>query len=342
MVTRPLEKFHFDLKNNKPFKLVFPHIPKTGGTTLLYHFRKNFGDNNILSYGPHNRCVRFFANKPQLEELSAQRKSQLRIIQGHGVNDMILPLLPDEKVKLMVVLRNPTGLTRSRYNHHKNGLAKRGIEVTSDSFLRSEKGDIMSQILLKKFNNFFDRSANTRRDRVVSILQKFDYVFTTEQLDAQVGGLMDELALPHELERRRIAEKKSALDATDEQIVDANPLDTEIFETANQVLETKEQHNPFGFDAEGRDRVLSSLNAKTPPEEETLTNMFQDLAKALCKELRAEAGLTKLMSGGPIALSDPGKFRDILTNTWAEYASNLTSERAKISADFKARWLQQN
>lgn len=330
------------MKHDKPFTLVFPHIPKTGGTTLLYHFRKNFGDNNILSYGPHNQCVRFFSDELQLEELTAPQKSQLRIIQGHGVNDMILPLLPSEKIKLMVVLRNPIGLTRSRYSHYKNSLAQRGIEVTSESFLNSEKGDIMAQILLKKFNNFFDRSAKTRRDRVISILQKIDYVFTTEQLDAQVGGMMDELQLPHELERRRIAEKKLVLDTTDDEIAKANPLDMELFETANHILETKGQHNPFGFDAEGRDRVLDSLNAKAPSNDEGIANMFQDLAKALCKELRVEAALAKLDAGGPIALSDPDAFRDVLTRAWAEYASNLTPERAKISANFKANWLKQH
>lgn len=337
-----MEKFHFDLKDKKPFTLVFPHIPKTGGTTLLYHFRKNLGDNNILSYGRHNQCVRFFENEPQLEEMLASDLSKLRIIQGHGVNDMMLPLLPNEKIKLMVVLRNPIGLTRSRYNHNKNSLADRGISVTSENFLASEKGDVISMLLLKKFNSFFDRSAKTRRDRVISILQKFDYVFTTEQLDAQVAGMLDQLSLPHELERRRIAEKKAVLDVTDEELANANALDMELFETANQVLPPNEHHNPFGFDEEGRDRVLRSLGDKLPPQETITADLYNWLADSLCRDLRAEAALAKMAAGGPIALSDPEMFHGILKKTWAEAESNLTPERATISANNKARWLQNN
>jgi len=42
--------------------LSFLHIPKTGGTTLLGHFKKHWGQEQILLWGPWARMQNFFCN----------------------------------------------------------------------------------------------------------------------------------------------------------------------------------------------------------------------------------------------------------------------------------------
>jgi|GEM_PF-4948767 len=338
-----MEQFHIDLTDEKPFTLVFPHIPKTGGTTLLYHFRKNFGDNNIVSYGAHNRIVRFFSDLPQYEELSADQRQKLRIVQGHGVSEKLLPMLPDGKIKLLVILRNPVGLARSRFNHSTTSLANKGLKRTAEDFMtKKNKGDFMSHLLINKFRSFIDKSAKTRRDRLISILQKFDYVYTTESMDRQVTGLMDELALPHELERRRVAEKKLVLDVTDAELAANSPLDMEIFETANQVLTDKGQHNPFGFNAQGRAEIMQSIHENMPSEDEKTDAAYRELSRVMVRDLRAEAALAKLASGKPIALENPALFTSILQAEWHAFSSSLTAERQDISKKFLAGWQANN
>ncbi|WP_137702843.1 hypothetical protein [Marimonas lutisalis] len=335
-----MSRFDFPPPGPKPFTLVFPHIPKTGGTTLLYHFRRNLGDNAILSYGQHNRVTRFFTNRPQLEEMSREDIDGLHVVQGHGVSSEVLPWLGDTAIKLLVVLRHPVGLTRSRFNHRKTNLAKRALEVSSDDFVRQDGENFFSSLLINKFAALADAGAQSPQDKVISILRKFDYVFTTEQLDAQVQGLMDELNLPHEMERRRVAEQKATLELSDDEIAARHPLDLAMFEKANRVVSGEGTHNPFGFDAEGRARAMAALSAAQDGDAVRLA--YVDLAKAICHNLRAEAALAKLERPAPVALNDRALFQEILQEHWARMERGLSEERRKISADWREAWLKNN
>lgn len=331
-----MEKFHIELKEPKPFTLVFPHIPKTGGTTLLYHFRKNFGDNNLLSYGPHNRNVRFFEDQPQLEELDPVKAAQLRVVQGHGVSESVFSLLPDQDIRLLVVLRHPVGLTRSRFNHKKNMLAARGLEVTSESFMAENRDNFMSHLILSKFRSFISKGVKERPDRVRSILSKFDYVYTTEQMEQQLKGLLDTYGIGHELERRRVAEKKTPLEMSDDELAERNALDLEIFNACNKLVQG-ERHNPFGFDAEGRKAAEEKVRANAPAPAEILTNAYEELAAALTNDLRAEAALEKL-SRGPGAITDPDQFRAILQARWERLSPKMSDAQRDISARRLEEW----
>ncbi len=335
-----VKKFDIAPPGPKRFTLVFPHIPKTGGTTLLYHFRRHLGDKSILSYGQHNRVVRFFENLPQLEEMDADEIGKLHVVQGHSVSSDILPLLGSTKVKLLVVLRHPVGLTRSRFNQRKIGLSQRGLDIDSESFLARDPENFISSTLLDKFNIFIDPQAQTTRDKVISVLRKFDYVFTTERLDQQIQGLVDEMNLSGKLERRRVAETKAELDVTDAALAKHHALDLELFNIANTVVSEKDGHNPFGFDAEGRRGALKTLalQAKTGQPRK----LYGELARALCQDLRAEAALEKLSEGGRVALRNPAHFRRILQSRWEKVRGALTSERAQISSHWLNEWRANN
>lgn len=335
-----MEKFHIELTEPKPFTLVFPHIPKTGGTTLLYHFRKNFGDNNLLSYGPHNRNVRFFEDEPQLEEMPPQKAAHLRVVQGHGVSESVFSLVPDQDIRLLVVLRHPVGLTRSRFNHKKNMLAMRGLEVTSESFMAENRDNFMSHLLLSKFRSFISKGVKERPDRVRSILSKFDYVYTTEQMEQQLKNLLDIYGIEHALERRRVAEKKTPLEMSDDELAERNALDLEIFNACNVLLEG-ERHNPFGFDAEGRKAAEAKVHANAPSPAEILTNAYEELAAALTNDLRAEAALEK-MARGSSAITDPDQFTAILRARWDRLSPKMSDAQREISAQRLEEWRAAN
>lgn len=200
----------------------------------------------------------------------------------------------------------------------------------------------MSRLLLGKFRSFIDPDAKTRHHRVISILRKFDYVMTTENLDRQVATLMSELSLPKELERRRVAEKKVALEAEDSDIQAQNQLDIEVFEAANTVLTDLERHNPFGFDAVGRAEAVARVVAASEPRKAVIASAYGDLAQSLCNDLRAEAALAKLASPQEIALDDPSGFREILAARWAEAQKNLTKRQHGISTQRLRQWRSNN
>ena len=93
------------------------HISKTGGTTLLGHFKKHWGQEQILQWGPWARTQTFFCNASQIEERSPQELKNIRLILGHGVNQDVFTAV-GFPIKLMVILRHPVARCRSQYNHH--------------------------------------------------------------------------------------------------------------------------------------------------------------------------------------------------------------------------------
>ena len=336
-----MEKFDIVPARPKPFTLVFPHIPKTGGTTLLYHFRRNLGDDAIMSYGAYNRIVRFFGDKAQLEELTPDQIDGLHVVQGHGVAGDVLPHLSAKPLRLLVVLRHPVGLTRSRFNQRRIGLAQRGQNISADDFIARDSHNFMTSLLLEKFAAFVDPDAEGPLDQAISVLRRFNYVFTTERMDEQVAGLMGELRLDPTLERRRVAEDKAELPLSDSQIADLHPIDMEIFERVNQLTPAQDRHNALGFDAAGQQIALRKLEDAFPEKGRT-QRTYAELAHAMCLNLRAEAALEKLRAGGPVALNTPARFQRVLQARWDRQKDRLTPERAAISRKWRDHWVEKS
>jgi len=246
-----LEQFDFPAPHPKPFTLVFPHIPKTGGPTLLYHFRRHLGDPAILNFGPFSRVARFFGDLPQFEEIGPEGLEQVHVMQGHSVEASVLPPFGETETRLLVVLRHPVPLTRSRFNQRTLGMARRGLSISSEEFLKGDSGNILTSLLLEKFGALADPGLEEDGERVVSILKKFNYVYTTEQMDTQVGGLMQELKLPTKLERRRVAHRKTPLAVSDAEIPALTGMDIAPFDPASAPPARNVGHHPFRFDPRG-------------------------------------------------------------------------------------------
>lgn len=324
-------------------RILFPHIAKTGGTSLLYHFRSNWSEDRIFVYGAHSRVRLFFKGKYQFEELNAEEKAKYRVIQGHGVNQATIAIQDDPNFKLMVVLREPLSLTRSRFNQRVLGSERRGKEMNSEKFMKNVATNPLTKKLLKDFPDFVDSDVDNDADKAISVLKKFDYVVTTENLNSQLRSMFKAYGLPEEIERRRVADKKVPLDATDEEIRAVTRCDRAVYEVFNHVVENDgTQHNAHGFDAAGKQRVVEHLIAQnTNYADDIRANCYKELARGLCSELRAEAALAILEEDRDTTpIADKDAFKKELEKTWAKHLESGLSDKAKErSENFRKRAL---
>ena len=325
----------------RQLKIIFPHLAKTGGTAMLYHFRKSIGDDKVVSFGPHSRCQRFFADQHQLEELPAEDRAKTQVVQGHGVDENTFALLGDPSFQLMVVLRGVVPLVRSRYNQRNIGAVKRGTTIDSKRFMESYRDNAVATALIELFPTFVDDPQADLKAQTVSLLRKFDFVYTTEQLGQQTVPMMQAHGLPTEIARRRVAgEAKVHLDVTDEDILARNAVDQAVFEAANQQLGGDGfGHNPFGFDPDGRAAALDRIMARRSDPETMRQTCYEELARALCKDLHGEAAMKKLeVHGDRVALADPAAFKPILERHLSEKLPGYSDAAREISAKKAQKW----
>lgn len=317
-------------------RILFRHMAKTGGTTLLNHFRSQLGADSMCVLGPHNRCNRFFKGLYQIEELEESVRAQYRVVQGHGVNDSAVALMRDADMRLMVVLREPVALVRSRYNHLFNAAKRKDLTVTPEIFMRKKACNSMATSMVESFPALVDPEADALLDKAMSVLRKFDYVFTTEGMNTQLSKMLQLYGMSEQLERKRVAEHKVPLPVSDSDILEVNDVDVALYTEVSRPTESDgRSHNALGFDAEGKRTAFDKILANAISDPATLqTRCYEELASALCRELRGEAAFA-VLGAGKAPVADPDEFRAILVRHWAEKEANLSPEgfkRAKMLA----------
>ena len=325
-----------------PPVLVFPHLAKTGGTTLLYHFRKHLGDEAICSVGPHNRMQQVLNGQTLFEDMTADDFAPIRLMQGHGVDDAAVAMLAKHRdIILVTVLRASVPLARSRFNHRTKELGKIATTAKNDgtlsleAFLKRHGKNPQARALKSAFSGLITTDRNNMDAKTRSLLKKFDHVLTTEQLDAQCVPIFDLLGLPPKMERRRVAEDKVDLALSDEEIYDNHPVDNAIHAAANQVSpDPSGHHNPFGFDRAGRDAAFARLSVDLDTYR---ARSYQKLAAHISERLMAEAALAS-MDAGIAKLGAPDMFARILSRTWAKQKAQLSTTQLERSEVNQQRW----
>jgi len=300
-------------------RILFRHIAKTGGTTLLNHFSSQLGSDAIYVLGPHNRCKRFFSGLPQIEELNANERARFRVVQGHGVNDDAILLMQDIEIRLMVVLREPVALVRSRFNQRFNAARRKDLNVSAELFMRRLASNSMSRSLTDSFPSLVDAGASTLLEKAISVLKKFDYVFTTGNMSSQLGPMLRAYGMSEEMERKRVAEHKEPLPFSDSEIEEINLIDRHLYDTFSlPVYSDGHSHNALGFDPEAKRSAFTAiLEAKLGTSSaEWQEHCYEELAKALCKELRGIAALA-CVDAGHAPVADQALFCAILEKHWS-------------------------
>lgn len=329
-----------------PPVLVFPHLAKTGGTTLLYHFRKHVGDDAICSVGPHNRMQQVLSGRTLFEDMSDKEFAPIRLMQGHGVDDASVAMLAKRRdIILVTVLRASVPLARSRFNHRTKEMGKIAKSTSNDgtlsieAFLKRHGENPQTRALRAAFSGLITTDRNNLDAKVRSVLKKFDHVLTTEKLDAQCVPIFDLLGLPPKMERRRVAEDKVDLALSDEEIYDKHPVDNAIHAEANHTApDGSGQYNPFGFDRAGRDAAFARLSIDIDTYR---ARSYQKLATHMSERLMAEAALAS-MEAGIAKIGAPDQFARILTRTWDKQKAQMATTQLEKSALNHKNWAERH
>nr|WP_321506856.1 hypothetical protein [uncultured Celeribacter sp.] len=320
--------------------LVFPHIPKTGGTTLFSHFRAEKGKEAVLSVGPTARVSRFVAGLPQIEDMQPSQVQQLFCLQGHGVCEDTLLHARAEDLRLLVVLRDPLGHSLSRFNHKRSAMARKsGRLLSPEQFMaRFFRDDYQCHYLVTKFPSFVDPGIAGIFAQARSVLRKFDYVLSTEALDAQFAQIAPTFGVTPAMTRKRVAQGKLGLGVATAKLMSRLRGDHALVRAVTQHDDPQvpRYFNPFGFDGPGRARALAQLARQHPAP--SRVEGYHELASGLCMTMRAEQAF--LLLAQPDAdrrVADPELLTELLRRRWAHVSQTLTAVEQARSDRILAR-----
>jgi hypothetical protein len=189
---------------------VFPHIPKTAGSSVAHHFREHLsapGEFAHVRHGTDAAGIRRDRIVP-FQWRDARLRAQTRMIFGHGVKRRFCDMVPGKAPREIITLREPAERMISHYNFWMHIRERRGLPVISfDEWYRTEPRDY--QIFWIAFNylelDFWLYSpGDGLHDLVDSALEEFWMVSTLETFTKDMQVLMKELALPEIAERKNV------------------------------------------------------------------------------------------------------------------------------------------
>lgn len=237
------------------FHVLFPHIPKTGGTTLDYVIAKNYKIDFV-----------YRANAASIENnlASLYKKHNAyrvhRVIMGHiELSDYIYQLLDRKRLVQLVLLRDPLSrvvsyydYTRTSPNHPKYDLAKNMslMEFVSHSQIDDVRNGQTYRILGWLKDNYW-RQHNYSDNEVLNLakkqlVQRYSMFGITEQYDQfllmarQMLGWKD-IYYQRKNKSGQKTNKTSIDEATVQLIKEFNSIDYALYDFAKNKLKTRYQ-----------------------------------------------------------------------------------------------------
>ena len=176
------------------------HLPKTGGTSILYSIRESNKANKIFPVGNASlkRRNKEFINFCLMENISEFELNEFSHVSGHSNDSKLLTFLkynPDS-FKTYLIIRDPVSLFWSQFYQNKiNGK----IDVNPESFLLKRGGNNAFQFYKKKFSSLLQ---NPKNFEINDFLKLFNFIFETKNISNVLGKIDPSLSEISKQKRR--------------------------------------------------------------------------------------------------------------------------------------------
>lgn len=188
---------------------VFPHIPKTAGSSVAHHFREFLNGRGEFAHVRHEADAAGI-RRDQLMPFQwrdAELRARTRVIFGHGVKRRHRLLVPGKSAREIITLREPADRMVSHYNFWMHIHERRGLPIiTFDEWYANEPRNYQVFWIAQNYlelDHWLYPEENLY-DIVDATLEEFWMVSTLETFTRDMQVLMKELDLPEISERKNV------------------------------------------------------------------------------------------------------------------------------------------
>jgi hypothetical protein len=187
---------------------VFPHIPKTAGSSVHYHLKTNLVCEREYIHIP----IDYSTREELLEELpftlrDARERSAAKVIFGHGVVRRHAEFVPGKVLREITTLRDPAERMVSHYNFWMNVLEKRGEPLpTFEEWYAGEPRNYQTHWLARNYLQLDVETLSESQvlEAVSRLLDSFWLVCTLPTFESDIQLLWDALGLPAMSSRQNV------------------------------------------------------------------------------------------------------------------------------------------
>jgi hypothetical protein len=216
---------------------VFPHIPKTAGSSVHYHLKTNMAyDSEYIHIPIDNTTNEELRMRTPFTLRDERDRVRAKILFGHGVIRRHAEFVPGKRVREIVTLRDPVERTLSHYNFWMNVLEKRGDQpMDFDQWYAGEPRNYHVNWIAKNYLEVGDDlSPADAFSTAKEALENFWMVCTLPTFERDIQRLWAALDLPPMQLRQNVGgvthEKRLECDdALRQRLIEENSFDHELY-----------------------------------------------------------------------------------------------------------------
>ncbi|MDG1116508.1 MAG: sulfotransferase family 2 domain-containing protein [Flavimaricola sp.] len=316
------------------FLLAFHNVPKTAGTSINFLMNENLGEKS-LNIGIHSAQSRFMKNKQQFVDMNEQELGQIKFVQSHTLSLRDLQWFNNRIVLLMTVIRNPIERDISAFHHFNSEALRVGRAPIENigQFLSRQKPNIFTHSILKNFSDLQSPDAMSDFEKVTSILERFQYVFTTEEIGSLGLAIEKILGFSQEIPKRRIGIKSHYSEEYRSTIELRNALDMAVYNWVRTKRQRDHMKNVF--------TAIQTKPMSAHQRDACRTDFYQKLSAGLIENRLGASALLKLIS--PSIYKDLTVDRELLlANLLRDWDLDLKNANANqmaiLTESFRTSW----
>ncbi len=167
------------------------HVTKCAGTSLITTLRRRLSDDEYYFCSSYHE--NWLAGRPLFAQIRAPER--LRMVFGHYVHQDLLGVFAGRDVFLFTGLRDPVARAISDYRQMNAVRAQAGAAPIEGIEYIAGHGDAMCAEVLRAFPL---AAGDSLFARAQAALEMFDYIYDTDDIDAQMGTVFEVLDIPEE------------------------------------------------------------------------------------------------------------------------------------------------